>query len=181
METEGGGWTVIQRRQDGSVDFYRGWTDYQQGFGSVDGEFWLGLDNIHRLIAAGGTSSLRVDLTRFNSATAYAKYTIFSIGDSSTEYTLSIGGYTGTAKDALDYHNGMRFTTYDNDNDDNYPHSEVPYNGAINHHGAWWYKNCHHSNLNGKYYTSGTSIDGIRWTRWTIESLKATEMMLRLN
>ena len=53
MENDGGGWTVFQRRINGSVGFYRGWTNYQQGFGSVDGEFWLGLDNIRRLTAAG--------------------------------------------------------------------------------------------------------------------------------
>ena len=61
METDGGGWTVFQRRQDGSVDFYRNWTDYENGFGYLNGEFWLGLSKIHRL-SKGGSNILRIDL-----------------------------------------------------------------------------------------------------------------------
>ena len=179
METDGGGWTVFQKRMDGSFNFYRNWTDYQQGFGSLDGEFWLGLDNIHRLTTACGTSSLRVDLTRFNGDTAYAQYTTFSIGNNSAEYTLSIGGYSGTAGDSLNWHNGMRFTTYDNDNDAN---SGGNCASSSNYYGAWWYNYCYSSNLNGYYYTSAeTNTKSANWVSWTssYESLKATEMKLK--
>ena len=47
METNGGGWTVIQRRMDGFVDVYRNWTDYNEGFDNLSGEFWLGLNKIY--------------------------------------------------------------------------------------------------------------------------------------
>ncbi|XP_060557037.1 fibrinogen gamma chain-like [Ruditapes philippinarum] len=45
METDGGGWTLFHRRIDGSLDFYRNFTEYENGFGNVDGEFWLGTSN----------------------------------------------------------------------------------------------------------------------------------------
>ena len=65
METDGGGWTVFQRRQDGSVDFYRNWTDYEDGFGNLTGEFWLGLGKINCLTKEQ-SNTLRVDLGDFD-------------------------------------------------------------------------------------------------------------------
>ena len=94
MSTDGGGWTVFQRRQDGSQDFYLGWSDYKAGFGDLNGEFWLGLDKIHRLTKSG-QSVLRIDMTDFTDAKFYAKYANFSIADKNNEYRLNIGSFSG--------------------------------------------------------------------------------------
>ncbi|NXO66380.1 FCN2 protein, partial [Phainopepla nitens] len=76
MDTEGGGWTVIQRRQDGSVDFNRTWNEYKEGFGDLNGEFWLGNDNIHRMTSQGDYS-LRIDLEDWNNKHKHAFYQVF--------------------------------------------------------------------------------------------------------
>jgi len=174
MRTDGGGWTVFQRRQDGSVDFYRGWTDYKAGFGQLTAEFWLGNDKIHRLTASR-PSSLRVELEDWNGGKAYAKYGKFNIGDEQAQYRLEVDSYSGTAGDSLTARgNNMAFSTKDRDND-----NADGYDCANSYTGAWWYKDCLYSNLNGKYLGSraggGTVWYGFR--RWT--SLKFSEMKLR--
>ena len=117
MRTDGGGWTVFQRRQDGSVDFYRGWNDYKSGFGQLTAEFWLGNDKIHRLTAARHRS-LRVEVEDWNGVRAYAKYGKFNIGDEQAKYRLKVGSYSGTGGDSLTTrHNNMAFSTKDRDND----------------------------------------------------------------
>ena len=92
--TPGRGWTIFQRRVDGSEDFYRNWTDYKNGFGKVTGEFWLGLDKIHRLTASG-ENVLRVDLESFENEKRYANFGTFTIGNENEGYILNIGQYTG--------------------------------------------------------------------------------------
>ena len=92
--TPGRGWTIFQRRVDGSVDFYRNWTEYKNGFGKLAGEFWLGLDKIHRL-SVSGHNVLRVDLESFENETRYANFGTFTVGNESEGYILSIGQYTG--------------------------------------------------------------------------------------
>ena len=177
METDGGGWTVFQRRQDGSVDFYRNWTDYENGFGDLTGEFWLGLSKIHRLTKEG-SNALRVDLGDFEGNTVYANYSTFNVSDGSTEYILTVGGYSGTAGDSLDSHNGRRFTTRDNDND------VSGSNCAQWATGAWWYESCFNSNLNGRYFNTSTdNFQGIVWWHWKNGniSLKFTEMKTHRN
>ena len=91
--TAGGGWTVFQKRQDGSVDFYRGWADYKNGFGNLNGEFWLGLDKINRLTKT--KKRLRVDLEDTTGKTAYAEYDMFAVTSERTKYKLSLGTYSG--------------------------------------------------------------------------------------
>ena len=179
MRTDGGGWTVFQRRQDGSVDFYRGWNDYKSGFGQLKAEFWSGNDKIHRLTASR-PSSLRVELEDWNGVGVYAKYGRFSIGDEQALYRLDVGPYSGTAGDALAYQNNMTFTTKDRDNDRNVNGWPGSTNCAVAFTGAWWYKDCHHSNLNGKYKPRNTDYKGAVWDKFRGGlSLKFTEMKLR--
>ncbi|VDI64954.1 Hypothetical predicted protein [Mytilus galloprovincialis] len=118
METDDGGWTVIQSRLDGSTNFYKGWTTYEDGFGNLEHEFWLGNAKIHEIVSTG-EYELRVELGDFEGNSAWAKYTKFYIGDASTNYGLEISGYmsSSTAGDSLTYHNGNMFSTYDRDND----------------------------------------------------------------
>ena len=80
MTTDGGGWTVFQRRLDGSVDFYLGWESYKNGFGDLCGEFWLGNENLQRLTAVGNIT-MRVDLEDFVGDIRYAEYTTFKVAD----------------------------------------------------------------------------------------------------
>ena len=176
MRTDGGGWTVFQRRQDGSVDFYRGWNDYKSGFGQLTAEFWLGNDKIHRLTAAR-PRSLRVEVEDWKGVRAYAKYGKFNIGDEHAKYRLDVGSYSGTAGDSLAYHNNMAFSTKDRDND-----RWSGTNCAVRFTGAWWYDDCSYSNLNGKYLGNVKgNWKGVDWWHFKRHrlSLKFTEMKLR--
>nr|ABF83551.1 fibrinogen [Branchiostoma belcheri tsingtauense] len=180
MTTDGGGWTIIQRRLDGRVNFDRNWVDYQNGFGTVEWEHWLGLDKIHNLTSQN-SYELYVGLEDFEGNVAHAKYDTFSIGDESTDYTLTIGGYSGDAGDSMDYHNGMKFSARNKDNDLLGGHC------AQKDSGAWWFKNCALTSLNGPYYKpehyhghrdTGYGIFWQRWKGWD-NILKATKMMVR--
>lgn len=137
QQTDHGGWTVIQRRLNGSVDFYRDWHDYKQGFGSLDGEFWLGLDKLHALTSSENME-LRITLRDFNETEKYANYDAFKIANETEKYALqTIGAYVGNAGNAFGWHVGMHFTTKDQDND-----KDEKANCAIDKHGAWWYESC---------------------------------------
>ena len=165
---------MFQRRQDGSVDFYRGWNDYKSGFGQLTAEFWLGNDKIRRL-AAARPNTLRVELEDWNGVRVYAKYGKFTIGDEQAKYRLEVGSYSGTAGDSIiAHHNNMAFSTKDRDND------RSSSNCAVSFTGAWWYGACHHSNLNGKYLGRKYDDRGARWRGFRESlSLKFSEMKLR--
>ncbi|XP_011812715.1 PREDICTED: ficolin-2 isoform X1 [Colobus angolensis palliatus] len=177
MDTDGGGWTVFQRRVDGSVDFYRDWVAYKQGFGSRLGEFWLGNDNIHALTARG-TSELRVDLVDFEDNHQFAKYRSFKVADEEEKYNLVLGAFVeGSAGDSLTSHNNNSFSTKDQDNDLNTG------NCAVMYQGAWWYRTCHVSNLNGRYLRGAhdSFANGINWKsgKGYNYSYKVSEMKVR--
>ena len=96
QKTAGGGWTVFQKRQDGSVNFYRPWDDYKRGFGNLNNEFWLGLDKINRLTVTS-SYKLRVDLEDLHGSTAFAEYSSFAVTSERVKYQLSLGRYSGTS------------------------------------------------------------------------------------
>jgi len=174
MTTEGGGWTMLQRRYDGSTNFYRNWTDYANGFGYVNSEFWIGNEVIHQLIIVR-VNCLRVDLQDWTGAWRYQQYSNLVVGDRSTNYYLKqLGICSGTAGDSLEYHVGMQFSTHDKDND------VCTCNCAEDLMGAWWHRDCRQSSLNG-LYTNQTNNRGIIWYTWggVFNSLKTSEMKIR--
>ena len=176
MTTDGGGWTVIQKRVDNSTDFYLDWPSYKQGFGTLTGNLWLGNDNIHRLTASGNTV-LRVELEDWDGNTTYAVYGTFEVDNESNKYRLTVGAYSGTAGDSLSVHNGMFFSTKDRGND--------LWDGRCAQEslkaGAWWYKKCAKANLNGRYMGDTVSEKGMYWYYWKNSklSLKRSVMMVR--
>ncbi|XP_036821621.1 tenascin isoform X1 [Oncorhynchus mykiss] len=172
METEGGGWTVFQRRMNGKTDFFRTWSDYTTGFGNLSEEFWLGNELLHNLTSMGPVS-LRVDL-RSGNDTAYAHYSSFTIDSVDKHYAIEVSGYTGTAGDSMRYHNGRPFSTRDKE-----PHP-LGIHCARAYMGGWWYKNCYKTNLNGLYGTNSNN-QGVVWIDWKGKdsSIPFTEMKFR--
>ncbi|XP_027606126.2 tenascin isoform X3 [Pipra filicauda] len=172
MGEDGGGWIVFLRRQNGKEDFYKNWKTYVAGFGDPKDEFWIGLENLHK-ITSQGQYELRVDL-RDKGDTAYAVYDRFSVGDAKSRYRLRVDGYSGTAGDSMTYHNGRSFSTFDKD------HDSAITNCALSYKGAFWYKNCHRVNLMGRYGDNSHS-QGVNWFHWKGHeySIEFAEMKLR--
>ncbi|TSK13561.1 Fibroleukin [Bagarius yarrelli] len=167
MESNGGGWTVVQRRINGTVNFNRSWAEYKKGFGELRGEFWLGNDLIH-LLTKTKDMVLRIELEDYQGAREYAKYDHFYVSNEFLKYRLSISKYSGTAGDALnvekDYnHDQMFFTTWDRDNDLYMSGNCGTYYGS-----GWWFNSCMSANLNGKYYHKKYlgKRNGIFWSTW---------------
>ncbi|KAG7514461.1 hypothetical protein JOB18_034240 [Solea senegalensis] len=175
-------WTVIQRRIIGTVDFYRGWDQYRAGFGKPSGGFWLGLENIH-VLTQRKSYELKVVMEDFEGNKTHVYYSTFSVGPEEDGYKLQVGGFrSGTrgpaAGDSFADHDGMKFSTFDKDQD-----RDVGLNCAEVYHGGWWYNGCHAANPNGGYYPGGTSPYGIgiNWKTWRgfQYSLKSIEMKIR--
>ncbi|XP_045625344.1 tenascin-N [Procambarus clarkii] len=189
QSVEGGGWTVMlrRRRQDPQLDFRRSWDTYARGFGDPDGEYWIGLETLYRL-TKGNPYSLRVHMT-WEDEEATSLYHFFSVGPSRSNdhgYELSVGGYneSSTGGDAMEYHNGMDFTTYDSDNDGATGGSCSEWSGG----GGWWFNFCYYSNPTGIYPPAGlpesTKVDHLlEWRKWQgyYTYLSSLTMMIRPN
>lgn len=178
MEASGGGWTLIQRRENGSVNFQRNWKDYKQGFGNPAGEHWLGNEVVHQLTSRA-TYSLRVELQDWEGNEAYAQYEHFQLGSEAQLYRLSLSGYSGSAgRQSSLVLQGTNFSTRDADNDN------CLCKCAQMLSGGWWFDACGLSNLNGIYYPARhhvRKLNGIRWHYFQgpSYSLRTTRMMVR--
>ncbi|XP_035199476.1 angiopoietin-4 [Oxyura jamaicensis] len=178
METDGGGWTVIQLRANGSLSFQRSWREYKQGFGEAAGEHWLGNEAVH-LLTSRAPYALRVELRDWEGGQVYAHYGKFQLGSERQLYRLSLQDYSGTAgqQSALALQ-GTNFSTRDADNDN------CLCKCAQMLSGGWWFDACGLSNLNGIYYPARHNIrklNGIRWHYFQgpSYSLKGTRMLIR--
>lgn len=185
MNLQGGGWTIIQRRVDGTTSFNRSRSQYNVGFGDMDdSNFWLGLEKINRITDLS-THELYIGLESFviGDPLAWAKYGSFGLGTDTNDYILSFSSYDldSTANNAFDNHNGEAFSTPDEDND-----PSGSRHCADEYSSGWWYENCHDSHLNGIYYADGiqthpTVTDGIIWDTWLgqTQSLKTVVIAIR--
>ncbi|KAF6375923.1 angiopoietin 2 [Rhinolophus ferrumequinum] len=178
METAGGGWTVIQRRGDGSVDFQRTWKEYKMGFGNPSGEYWLGNEFVSQ-VTNQKRYVLKIRLTDWEGDEAHSLYEHFYLSGEELNYRIHLKGLTGTAgKISSISQPGNDFSTKDSDNDKCICKCSQMLTGG------WWFDACGPSNLNGMYYPqrqNTNKFNGIKWYYWKGSgySLKATAMMIR--
>ena len=181
MTTKGGGWIVMQKRFDGSFDFYRNWATYKNGFGNVHGEYWLGNDFVHQYTNSHSTEMLG-EATAFDGVRAAIMLKGFKLGDEAvSKYTLQFDNCTvltnGTDNrlcDSWEYSNNRQFSTLDVNNDCTHAFND----------GAWWHFHCFKVNFNGRYSkvpTVAGNAKNIHWAdfRGLHESLKETKMLIR--
>jgi len=167
----------MQKRTSPSVNFHRGWTSYRKGFGD-ETNFWLGNDNLHAMTLSG--ARLRVVLTDADNNVLCADYGTFSVADEDENFRVVFDDYIGNATDALTYHSGNSFSTWDAD------HDQYSGNCAERYFGGWWYNDCFQANLNGVYEGPGhgdSYAAGIVWGTWNHEynSMRSSHMWVQPN
>ena len=151
MTTDGGGWIVLQRnRINSQLSFNKNWREYKEGFGDLKIDFWAGLELMH-ILTQQGQWEMRVDYQKNDKTWSYLHYNQFSVGSASEEYPLTVGGFTGEGTDQFAYHNGMKFTTPDNDSNSDC---------AITYSCGWWYNSCYSININKQPPSDNDSIAG---------------------
>ncbi len=181
MEADGGGWTVIQRRQVGCNPpgyFYRQWKEYVDGFGDPEGEHWLGLEALHQITRGDVNMEMMVTISDFNGTTLSFLFYGFSVGSKGHLYALKYSSSTQDEKWDCFPKSGLKFSTYDADHD-----THTTGNCAALYKGGWWYASCHCSNLNGLNLVGhhASYADGINWAKFRgyYYSLKSVEMKVR--
>ena len=169
METDGGGWIVIQRRQDGSVDFNRNWAEYRDGFGDLSGEFWFGNENISMVAGSTEPWQLRVDLENMAGEKAPSVYSDFKLKGGDYQFYVGLP-HENIAGDALSQKTWTPFSTRDVVN--------VYLWNECQPTGGWWILKCPESTLNSPY------VD-MKWNTWEVTQgnphpLKSCSMKIRI-
>eukprot|EP00117_Sycon_ciliatum_P021885 scpid67633/ scgid19041/ Fibroleukin; Fibrinogen-like protein 2; pT49 len=150
MSVDGGGWLVVLRSLGIDSNFWnRDWAAYKNGFGDLNGKFWLGNDRIHKLTQSQ-KYEVRIDLAT-PTATHFVKYNWMRVGNEEELYRLTVSrtvesSFTIPAGQGLEYHE-MPFTTHDRDND-GYPSA----NCATAAKSGWWYARCYYV-LHDRYFS----------------------------
>ncbi|XP_023147408.1 angiopoietin-related protein 4-like [Amphiprion ocellaris] len=145
--TSDGGWTIIQKRHDGSLNFNQLWESYKKGFGNLNDEFWLGLENIHS-VSRQGQYILQVELSDESGQQQEARFQ-FHLDGEEMKFALHLeqDSSSGVQEKAMTTGaSGLPFSTADRDND-----LAADVNCAELLSGGWWFSSCGESNLNGKY------------------------------
>ncbi|XP_077535500.1 ficolin-2-like isoform X3 [Haemaphysalis longicornis] len=164
METDGGGWTVIQKRgqfKNRVYYFYRNWAQYKVGFGSAAQEYWIGNDALHALTSGNESMAFRVVLINNTHDYALLDYESIRVASEKDLYKIQLGKFLGpNGWDSMEVSNGQSFSTYDRDND------KWSDNCAVTYRGAWWYNRCHSANLNGLNLNGAhdSFADGMDWS-----------------
>ena len=159
MAEDGGGWTRLLYRQDGSVNFARQWAIYKSGLGDIDDEHWIGSDNMAALTRQR-LYKLLIRLWSFQNETRYADYTSFVVEPEWDKYRLHIGEYSGDAGESFSYQNNQQFSTIDADNDSGSSHCAQYYSAG------YWFNSCYQSGLTNLYSHKPdleTKYQGIVW------------------
>ena len=170
--TDGGGWVVLQRRVSPfRTSFNKMWSGFRQGFGDINGEFWLGNIKIHRLTAAG-LSNLRIDLTATGNHSGFAKYSGFNVANNGDNYRWTMQWHSGNIGNSIgiphrDWNQvGRQFSTPDFDND-----GFTGGSCARERKSGWWFNYCGYADLNQ---------DGVPfWNTWTAKKVIQSEMKVR--
>ena len=189
MSILGGGWTVVQRRVDGSISFEGDWERYKHGFGEVSREFWYGNENIHNL-TKDGDNEIIFELQGVNGLFYHPFYQQFKVDSEDDQYKLTVGAYEHkygrrlpehpSQTDGFDfvYNNQMKFSTIDRDNDDSAINCAVNYRGM-----GWWFNTCSAISINDPLF-GVNGMNSMKWEQITgsqtqTKPLKSTEMMIR--
>ena len=186
QETDGGGWIMLQRRVDGTVNFTRNWEEYKYGFGDHGDnttELWLGNENVYQVLQSNGNTEweLRIEADAFDGTSCWMVASDFRMNNEALRYSMDWDNVSASTDDLvanLKYHKSINFTTLDN------YRRQTEKQCVDEYKGGWWYYyfgHCATIFLNGEYENQAVnsvtsiSIDGFKY----IVALERSRMMFR--